>query len=215
MKPALPHSNKISSLRTERKLGAYDLMSRPAHKTKAVPKTTFLPQSPLRETNYANLDFCKMKPALPHSNQISSLRTRSKVHTHEFLTLTHDHNHAVAKKTFLPQSPLRETNYANLDFCKMKPALPHSNQISSLRTDLNFFLMIRRPPRSTLFTYTTLFRSLPQSPLRETNYANLDFCKMKPALPHSNQISSLRTDRKRSEEHRVGQACRYRKSPYH
>src|SRR3712207_8656517 len=27
-----------------------------------------------------------------------------------------------------------------------------------------FFLMIRRPPRSTLFPYTTLFRSLPHSP---------------------------------------------------
>src|SRR2546430_14155667 len=29
-----------------------------------------------------------------------------------------------------------------------------------LRTFLFFFLMIRRPPRSTLFPYTTLFRSL-------------------------------------------------------
>src|SRR2546426_3990596 len=28
-----------------------------------------------------------------------------------------------------------------------------------LRTSLFFFLMIRRPPRSTLFPYTTLFRS--------------------------------------------------------
>src|SRR2546428_13287830 len=28
-----------------------------------------------------------------------------------------------------------------------------------LRSDLFFFLMIRRPPRSTLFPYTTLFRS--------------------------------------------------------
>src|SRR2546430_6978790 len=27
-----------------------------------------------------------------------------------------------------------------------------------------FFLMIRRPPRSTLFPYTTLFRSRPRSP---------------------------------------------------
>src|SRR6266436_7575001 len=27
-----------------------------------------------------------------------------------------------------------------------------------------FFLMIRRPPRSTLFPYTTLFRSRPSSP---------------------------------------------------
>src|SRR5256885_5211042 len=36
------------------------------------------------------------------------------------------------------------------------------------RCDLFFFLMIRRPPRSTLFPYTTLFRSvlenLPQTP---------------------------------------------------
>src|SRR3712207_8406983 len=30
-----------------------------------------------------------------------------------------------------------------------------------------FFLMIRRPPRSTLFPYTTLFRSLRQQPDRE------------------------------------------------
>src|SRR2546426_3653723 len=29
-----------------------------------------------------------------------------------------------------------------------------------------FFLMIRRPPRSTLFPYTTLFRSLAQDPGR-------------------------------------------------
>src|SRR6266496_4947959 len=29
-----------------------------------------------------------------------------------------------------------------------------------------FFLMIRRPPRSTLFPYTTLFRSLPAVDLR-------------------------------------------------
>src|ERR1035437_10604445 len=28
-----------------------------------------------------------------------------------------------------------------------------------------FFLMIRRPPRSTLFPYTTLFRSMPRSAL--------------------------------------------------
>src|SRR5258708_25727514 len=33
-------------------------------------------------------------------------------------------------------------------------------------TFLFFFLMIRRPPRSTLFPYTTLFRSLQASPSR-------------------------------------------------
>src|SRR5215475_15214044 len=31
------------------------------------------------------------------------------------------------------------------------------------RRDIVFFLMIRRPPRSTLFPYTTLFRSPPRS----------------------------------------------------
>src|SRR5687768_18484278 len=35
-----------------------------------------------------------------------------------------------------------------------------------------FFLMIRRPPRSTLFPYTTLFRSMK---LVEENIANSDF----------------------------------------
>src|SRR5437764_3523957 len=32
-------------------------------------------------------------------------------------------------------------------------------RVASLRAVLFFFLMIRRPPRSTLFPYTTLFRS--------------------------------------------------------
>src|SRR5258707_4383719 len=32
-------------------------------------------------------------------------------------------------------------------------------QASSIRSTFFFFLMIRRPPRSTLFPYTTLFRS--------------------------------------------------------
>src|ERR1041384_8734421 len=36
--------------------------------------------------------------------------------------------------------------------------------ISSVCVAFVFFLMIRRPPRSTLFPYTTLFRSLLQSP---------------------------------------------------
>src|SRR5215475_15588650 len=31
-----------------------------------------------------------------------------------------------------------------------------------------FFLMIRRPPRSTLFPYTTLFRSAPPAPARRS-----------------------------------------------
>src|SRR5882672_12593880 len=36
-----------------------------------------------------------------------------------------------------------------------------------------FFLMIRRPPRSTLFPYTTLFRSWPQRELADVDDAGL------------------------------------------
>src|SRR5438874_6750364 len=53
---------------------------------------------------------------------------------------------------------------------------------------LFFFLMIRRPPRSTLFPYTTLFRSAPSGPV----------------LPSDGGASARRSDRRhgsRSEEH--------------
>src|SRR2546427_7652155 len=53
-----------------------------------------------------------------------------------------------------------------------------------------FFLMIRRPPRSTLFPYTTLFRSL--SRLREA-YANWFFLR--------NLLDDVETMQRRSEEH--------------
>src|SRR3712207_7477091 len=39
---------------------------------------------------------------------------------------------------------------------------------------LFFFLMIRRPPRSTLFPYTTLFRSLVQQALDDLGYLSED-----------------------------------------
>src|ERR1043165_10198907 len=40
--------------------------------------------------------------------------------------------------------------------------------------DLFFFLMIRRPPRSTLFPYTTLFRSADGDTLTVTNVTLMD-----------------------------------------
>src|SRR3989304_4534130 len=53
-----------------------------------------------------------------------------------------------------------------------------------------FFLMIRRPPRSTLFPYTTLFRSLVStSPLRHGSQPVL-------SLPKEQALGRLRTDRK-------------------
>src|SRR2546430_3404109 len=42
--------------------------------------------------------------------------------------------------------------------CKSKPRFTSDN--TKNQRDFFFFLMIRRPPRSTLFPYTTLFRSL-------------------------------------------------------
>src|SRR5437016_9708938 len=61
---------------------------------------------------------------------------------------------------------------------------------------LFFFLMIRRPPRSTLFPYTTLFRS------NETSEREIDRDLPRsrapvPAAPNSDQQKS----RDRSEEH--------------
>src|SRR5258707_6151051 len=54
---------------------------------------------------------------------------------------------------------------------------------------LFFFLMIRRPPRSTLFPYTTLFRS------REVS----DHRDLREILER--RVGQLRVNRRRSEEH--------------
>src|SRR5258705_41965 len=109
--------------------------SRPGDHKNAVAKDSFLPQSPLRETNYANLDFCKMKPALPHSNKIRDRKSVVKGKSQDHGGRRIIKKNEVAKDSFLSQSPLRETNYANLDSCKMKPAFPHTNKTSSVRTE--------------------------------------------------------------------------------
>src|SRR2546422_7236559 len=53
-----------------------------------------------------------------------------------------------------------------------------------------FFLMIRRPPRSTLFPYTTLFRSAPAIPTTSTGVVIEVMVVPSPTCPNS-----------RSEEH--------------
>src|SRR5256885_14031229 len=96
-----------------------------------------------------------------------------------------------------------------------------------------FFLMIRRPPRSTLFPYTTLFRSvqrigivpLLQLPLVDhadhvANGKGLQLvvrdeqgrgaCGLEDAAHLMRQALA-----QRSEERRVGKECRSRWSPYH
>src|SRR3989442_15754349 len=106
-----------------------------------------------------------------------------------------------------------------------------------------FFLMIRRPPRSTLFPYTTLFRStlavlailfqttrsLAQAtgPLANVTAASLLCTAAERGRGHVRKRSGRLSERprrlekdrqdgeRRSEERRVGKECRSRWSPYH
>src|SRR2546430_6973458 len=55
-------------------------------------------------------------------------------------------------------------------FSRSKLNLPSSYTLSSSPFLFFFFLMIRRPPRSTLFPYTTLFRSLVDFARSEQEY---------------------------------------------
>src|SRR3712207_7926128 len=68
-----------------------------------------------------------------------------------------------------------------------------------------FFLMIRRPPRSTLFPYTTLFRSLPPRTGREPADARDDRSRRRVAdghpLPRRRRRRSRLGAGLRSEEH--------------
>src|SRR5689334_23745578 len=61
-----------------------------------------------------------------------------------------------------------------------------------------FFLMLRRPPRSTLFPYTTLFRSLALS--SHTLLPNTGTMEVEFVLPDRTSVVTGRTN-SRSEEH--------------
>src|SRR6266704_5768431 len=61
-----------------------------------------------------------------------------------------------------------------------------------------FFLMIRRPPRSTLFPYTTLFRSPPREPAADRG-----------ALPAAGRRAAARSEEHTSElQSRFDLVCR-------
>src|SRR5438445_10977183 len=71
-------------------------------------------------------------------------------------------------------------------------SLPSSALSVCLLSILFFFLMIRRPPRSTLFPYTTLFRSSP-SPTRPR--------RTRASSTSRGCTEEISTRTKRSEEH--------------
>src|SRR2546422_11043766 len=101
--------------------------------------------------------------------------------------------------------------------------------------------MIRRPPRSTLFPYTTLFRSIPARTVQEMKFPGAHYglkmaCGENPKRVYgkrggpSTRMGNMagyrgafsqaeayrrRWDAWRSEERRVGKECRSRWSPYH
>src|SRR6201985_3977747 len=62
------------------------------------------------------------------------------------------------------------------------------SQLALLHRSFFFFLMIRRPPRSTLFPYTTLFRSGPVSNVADRHLARLQ-----------REVSPLRSEEHTSE----------------
>src|SRR5215204_7067788 len=53
-----------------------------------------------------------------------------------------------------------------------------------------FFLMIRRPPRSTLFPYTTLFRSRKSSSIPFSIYPSLGSCSFPRSEEHTSELQS-------------------------
>src|SRR2546427_12726710 len=95
-----------------------------------------------------------------------------------------------------------------------------------------FFLMIRRPPRSTLFPYTTLFRSnlsytritAPSAGVVSKKSVEVGQL-VQPGQPLMSVVpledvwltANLKETevQDRSEERRVGKECRSRWSPYH
>src|SRR3712207_6904750 len=62
-----------------------------------------------------------------------------------------------------------------------------------------FFLMIRRPPRSTLFPYTTLFRSYSRDRAVPATLARHEHLRYGPEVPTQGVLRRARTVR--SEEH--------------
>src|SRR5205085_12381306 len=64
-----------------------------------------------------------------------------------------------------------------------------------------FFLLIRRPPRSTLFPYTTLFRSPPAAPARTAKLLGLQHVRLLRAAPPVRVQPERGRGRRRVQEH--------------
>src|SRR3712207_9273514 len=72
---------------------------------------------------------------------------------------------------------------------------------SVLSRCLFFFLMIRRPPRSTLFPYTTLFRSDAAPALQKLKFMGVQISYAQIAAPVAKEAGLFEKHGLRSEEH--------------
>src|SRR3989304_1617903 len=111
-----------------------------------------------------------MMPRLRHRSR-EPLNGRSEEHTSELQSRLHLVCRLLLEKTTNRRSPTkvgaavgnmsaawRRPPRATTPLCRCAPTVFRSRCHSSIYSFF-FFLMIRRPPRSTLFPYTTLFRS--------------------------------------------------------
>src|SRR5690606_40050734 len=73
--------------------------------------------------------------------------------------------------------------------------------VSTSNTSLFFFLMIRRPPRSTLFPYTTLFRSAKEEAAALIDQANKRAAQIVEASKEDARKEGEKLIEQRSEEH--------------
>src|SRR5260370_38231149 len=102
--------------------------------------------------------------------------------------------------------------------CRPQDAEVAGGAVADLGLLLFFFLMIRRPPRSTLFPYTTLFRSADLRGSLATRGVAPKQQEGSPACFLSGISGGIPLSLGawvRSEERRVGKECRSRWSPYH
>src|ERR1019366_7267105 len=97
---------------------------------------------------------------MPSSAWKSEVCSRSEEHTSELQSLTNIVCRLLLEKKYLGQNFLLDLNLT-APISRAGGPLEGATvvEVGPGPVGLSFFLMIRRPPRSTLFPYTTLFRS--------------------------------------------------------
>src|SRR5699024_12706519 len=88
---------------------------------------------------------------------------------------------------------------------------PWSSLLTRQRPGLTFLLILRRPPRSSPFSYTTLFRSQYHQLYRLSRNCS----KYRQQLYQYHEKYQPHQKQHRSEERRVGKECRSRWAPDH